>query len=247
MGTLAVTGKSFEHVSPDGLLTYGATPAPSASINVPVIERELDPGNKDADIILDSPAKAREHGSALYRDAGEPGLMILDAQHRVAAWVPVRGAMKGKLMGTGGLDAVYRAVSESNAGSVIIIHGGELDAGRGDGSVWSIAQNLGAALRGTDVHVLDIIDVNKPRSAAETGANLVAGSVFSRTSTATGTQSAWDAPTPTGFDDVIYKLQDKNIDAKRVIEAITKSVGKVADAVNVYLQEELFHGRAARR
>lgn len=392
MGTLAVTGKSFEHVSPDGLLTYGATPAPSASINVPVIERELDPGNKDADISLDSPAKAREHGSALYRDAGEPGLMILDAQHRVAAWVPVRGAMKGKLMGTGGLDAVYRAVSESNAGSVIIIHGGELDAGRGDGNVWSIAQNLGAALRGTDVRVLDIIDVNKPRSAAETGADLVARSVFSRTpgdqtqteafklevtedadgetiygitvhsaesggnafvqadsspdglytinesgipddqrgkglgvalyerlieevqkrggrvasdgsvskeaqrvyaslekrgyavtqapdaeidpddgsistpdgspvyeisgdpdirfsrtSTATGTQSAWDAPTPTGFDDVIYKLQDKNIDAKRVIEAITKSVGKVADAVNVYLQEELFHGRAASR
>lgn len=245
MGTLAVTGKSFEHVSPDGFLTYGATPAPSASINVPVIERELDPGNKDADIILDSPAKAREHGSALYRDAGEPGLMILDAQHRVAAWVPVRGAMKGKLMGTGGLDAVYRAVSESNAGSVIIIHGGELDAGRGDGNVWSIAQNLGAALRGTDVRVLDIIDVNKPRSAAETGADLVARSVFSRTSTATGTQSAWDAPTPTGFDDVIYKLQDKNIDAKRVIEAITKSVGKVADAINVYLQEELFHGRAA--
>lgn len=427
MGTLAVTGKSFEHVSPDGFLTYGATPAPSASINVPVIERELDPGNKDADIILDSPAKAREHGSALYRDAGEPGLMILDAQHRVAAWVPVRGAMKGKLMGTGGLDAVYRAVSESNAGSVIIIHGGELDAGRGDGNVWSIAQNLGAALRGTDVRVLDIIDVNKPRSAAETGADLVARSVFSRTqdqtqteafkrwfgdskvvddkgqplvvyhgtaadfdafdkkksgavwssdkegfffssesataseyadfassqtvgaanvmpvyvslknpltlekfaeitngirlrprhgggadaltrffdderdllvryakqekndgillekdgkmlvvafrpdqiksaignngnfdpadprinfsrtSTATGAQSAWDAPTPTGFDDVIYKLQDKNIDAKRVIEAITKSVGKVADAVNVYLQEELFHGRAASR
>ncbi|TXH43245.1 MAG: hypothetical protein E6Q97_34390, partial [Desulfurellales bacterium] len=376
MGTLAVTGKSFEHVSPDGFLTYGATPAPSASINVPVIERELDPGNKDADIILDSPAKAREHGSALYRDAGEPGLMILDAQHRVAAWVPVRGAMKGKLMGTGGLDAVYRAVSESNAGSVIIIHGGELDASRGDGNVWSIAQNLGAALRGTDVRVLDIIDVNKPRSAAETGADLVARSVFSRTqdqtqtaefkqwfggskvvdengqplvvyhgtneefsefdirkarngrwgkgfyfadtperakeygknvmpvylrlespmrrgatsdgvivgergnriyavwspeqiksaignngqfdptnpdirfsrtSTATGAQSAWDAPTPTGFDDVIYKLQDKNIDAKRVIEAITKSVGKVADAVNVYLQEELFHGRAASR
>lgn len=436
MGTLAVTGKSFEHVSPDGLVTSGATPAPSAGINVPVIERELDPGNKDSDITLDSPAKAREHGSALYRDAGEPGLMILDAQHRVAAWVPVRGAMKGKLMGTGGLDAVYRAVSESNAGSVIIIHGGELDAGRGDGSVWSIAQNLGAALRGTDVRVLDIIDVNKPRSAAETGANLVAGSVFSRTpgdqtqteafkrwfagsrvvdaagqplvvyhgtdksftvfkangalqaayfsnredlarsyanerarrsgaeeatlsvylqisnplvidangsqwddisiggiennskavkdlekrgvssittnraaeiaekygfdgvvinnvvdgygynkgapkgsiyvafrpeqiksaignngdfdptnpdirfsrtSAATGAQSAWDAPTPTGFDDVIYKLQDKNIDAKRVIEAITKSVGKVADAVNVYLQEELFHGRAASR
>lgn len=252
MGTLAVTGKSFEHVSPDGRVTSGATSAPSSSINVPVIERELDPGNKDSDIALDSPAKAREHGSALYRDAGDPGLMILDAQHRVAAWVPVRGAMKGKLMGTGGLDAVYRAVSESNAGSVIIIHGGELDAGRGDGSVWSIAQNLGAALRGTDVRVLDIIDVNKPRSAAETGANLVAGSVFSRTQGATPAQpaapaSAWGDLKESAFDDVIFKMQDKMIDLKRVVESITKSVGAVADNVNAYLQEELFHGRAASR
>ena len=39
-------------------------------------------------------------------------------------------------------------------------------------------------------------------------------------------RKAWDAPTPTGFDDVIYKLQDKNIDLKRVVEAITKSVGQ---------------------
>ena len=70
---------------------------------------------------------------------------------------------------------------------------------------------------------------------------------FSRTSTATGTQSAWDAPVPTGFDDVIYKLQDKNIDLKRVVESITKSAGQVADSVNAYLKEELFHKRAAKR
>ncbi|MFY9460466.1 MAG: LPD38 domain-containing protein [Aquabacterium commune] len=70
---------------------------------------------------------------------------------------------------------------------------------------------------------------------------------FSRTSTATGTQSAWDAPVQTGFDDVIYKLQDKNIDLKRVVEAIAKSAGQVADSVNAYLKEELFHKRAAKR
>ena len=65
----------------------------------------------------------------------------------------------------------------------------------------------------------------------------------------TGGQAAtgWDAPTPTGFDDVIYKLQDKNIDLKRVVEAITKSVGQVSDSINAYLKEELFHKRAAKR
>jgi len=43
--------------------------------------------------------------------------------------------------------------------------------------------------------------------------------------------AAWDAPVPTSFDDVIDKLQDKNIDLKRVVETITKSVGKVSEQV----------------
>jgi Fe2+ or Zn2+ uptake regulation protein len=51
----------------------------------------------------------------------------------------------------------------------------------------------------------------------------------------------------TKFDDLVYKLQDKNIDTKRVIESIQKYVGAVADDINVYLQEELFHCRAAKR
>lgn len=65
----------------------------------------------------------------------------------------------------------------------------------------------------------------------------------------TGGQAAtgWDTPTPTGFDDVIYKLQDKNIDLKRVVESITKATGKVSDSINAYLKEELFHKRAAKR
>ena len=42
-------------------------------------------------------------------------------------------------------------------------------------------------------------------------------------------------------------MQDKHIDTKRVVDAITAKVGQIKDAVNVYLQEELFHGRAAKR
>lgn len=67
-----------------------------------------------------------------------------------------------------------------------------------------------------------------------------------QTSIRNGT-SAWDGPEVTRFDDMVYKMQDKMIDVKRVIESITKSVGQIADDVNVYLQEELFHGRAAKR
>jgi hypothetical protein len=44
---------------------------------------------------------------------------------------------------------------------------------------------------------------------------------------------------------LIYKLLDKNIDVKRILEAV-KSTGKeVASRWNPYLQEELYHGRTA--
>jgi len=36
----------------------------------------------------------------------------------------------------------------------------------------------------------------------------------------TGNPASWDAPGETFLDDVIYKLQNKNIDLKRVIEAV---------------------------
>lgn len=62
-----------------------------------------------------------------------------------------------------------------------------------------------------------------------------------------GQPSSWASPAESAFDNLIYKMQDKNIDAKRVVESITKTVGAIKDSLNVYLQEELFHGRAAKR
>lgn len=59
--------------------------------------------------------------------------------------------------------------------------------------------------------------------------------------------SNWDEPLPSKWDDYAYKLQDKLIDLKRVIQDITKWTGALADDINVYLQEELFHGRTAKR
>ncbi|MDP3326332.1 MAG: LPD38 domain-containing protein, partial [Hydrogenophaga sp.] len=59
--------------------------------------------------------------------------------------------------------------------------------------------------------------------------------------------SLWDEPTASRFDDFVYKAQDKLIDLKRVVQSIKKSTGAIADDINAYLQEELFHGRAAKR
>ena len=57
---------------------------------------------------------------------------------------------------------------------------------------------------------------------------------------------AWSISEPSQMDDVIYALQDKHIDTKRVMQAIMKAGRSVSDSANPSLQEELFHGRAAK-
>jgi hypothetical protein len=60
-----------------------------------------------------------------------------------------------------------------------------------------------------------------------------------------GTWSITTDPKMEIKDGLIYKLLDKNIDVKRIIEAV-KSTGKqIASQWNPYLQEELYHGRTA--
>lgn len=56
----------------------------------------------------------------------------------------------------------------------------------------------------------------------------------------------WQVSEPSKMDDVIYALQDKQIDLKRVMQSIMATGKKVRDNFNAYLQEELFHGRAAK-
>jgi hypothetical protein len=56
----------------------------------------------------------------------------------------------------------------------------------------------------------------------------------------------WSSPDASRADDLIYTMQDKNVDLKRVQQGITKALGDIRDDVDAYLQEELFHGRAAK-
>lgn len=60
-------------------------------------------------------------------------------------------------------------------------------------------------------------------------------------------EPGWAMPEGTKFDDYVYKLQDKHIDLKRATQAIKAEEGEIADRWDAYLQEELFHGRAAKR
>jgi Large polyvalent protein associated domain 38/Large polyvalent protein-associated domain 5/ADP-Ribosyltransferase in polyvalent proteins/Large polyvalent protein-associated domain 1 len=70
------------------------------------------------------------------------------------------------------------------------------------------------------------------------------GVMYSRQATL---QNQFDAPEPSKMDSLIYALQDKHIDLKRVTQSIKKTIGEISDRWNAYLQEELYHGRAAKR
>lgn len=111
---------------------------------------------------------------------------------------------------------------------------------------WISQGHNGALLDYGDGNVeIAVFESNGLKSATDnTGAFGEDGDIrFSRT---VG-RNSWDAPESSQFDDLVYKLQDKQIDTKRVVDAIKAKAGALADEKNVYLQEELFHGRAAAR
>lgn len=60
-------------------------------------------------------------------------------------------------------------------------------------------------------------------------------------------QSSWIAPSESKFDTFLYVMQDKNIDTRRVLEAVKAAGRAIDDRWDAYLQEELFHGRTAKQ
>jgi hypothetical protein len=68
---------------------------------------------------------------------------------------------------------------------------------------------------------------------------------FSRT--ADKERASFKVDEPGRLDNVIYKLQDKNVDLKRVSQAITKQTGELEDTINAYQKESLYHGKAAKQ
>ena len=184
MGTMAVAGDRFEHVTysefGNGTPNGGAIPVGQSPVKVPVYERELSPVKQQGDRI-DSPALAKSIGKRYFDKAGKSGILLLNAQNEVAAWVPVTDAMKAPLRG-GALNAIYRAISQSNASAAIIVHGGELDASGNFPAGVSASENIAAALAAIDVRPLDSLNAKTGRSAAEQGRDIARGPVFSRKS-----------------------------------------------------------------
>jgi hypothetical protein len=59
--------------------------------------------------------------------------------------------------------------------------------------------------------------------------------------------ATWQSASESKIDNLIYKYQDKHVDTKRVVEAIKNEIGRIEDAWDPYLQEELFHGKTAKQ
>jgi hypothetical protein len=60
-------------------------------------------------------------------------------------------------------------------------------------------------------------------------------------------ETVWSIPDDSKFERFIYKIQDKFIDTKRVVQAIRTQISDITDKWDAYLKEELYHGRTAKR
>jgi Large polyvalent protein associated domain 38 len=60
-------------------------------------------------------------------------------------------------------------------------------------------------------------------------------------------ETVWSIPDDSKFEKFIYKIQDKFIDTKRVVQAIRTQIKDITDNWDAYLKEELYHGRTAKR
>ncbi|MDZ7918520.1 JAB domain-containing protein [Rhodoferax sp.] len=177
-GLMAVSGGQFSFTR-DGAAVDHPQPfdAPTTETPVPVVEREQLPP-KSALAVVASPQDAKSIAAAYYAQSKTPGVILLTAQSHVAAWVPVSPEMMGTLRYTGGLGAIYRAVSESNAEAAIIVHGGELGTQGNLPAGNTPSANIAAALAKVDVQPLDSINIKTNASAAEQGQRVAASTLF---------------------------------------------------------------------
>jgi len=153
-------------------------PPAGEPMNVPGIERVLDDRRDFSQSPkADSPPAALQLGRQLWAKGGN-GVMLLDAQMRMAGWTPLPESVD-KLRDTGGLNTLYRALSQSNASSAILVHDGVLDQKISNTGV-STGQNVAAALQLAGVNVVDSLNVKSGMSQASIGRDIADGPVFSR-------------------------------------------------------------------
>lgn len=126
------------------------------AFRVPIVEREIVEAN--AGEAITGPAQAKRLVQSIARD--NPGVVFVDAQNRVSAFVPVESAEMGELRRDGRLMRLFRAASTGGATGAII-------AMPGDRVSVADYQNVGKALGVAGVRVLDGIRYDSTDGPAE--------------------------------------------------------------------------------
>lgn len=140
------------------------------AVSVPTMDRiivqtgKLGPG-------FSSPKDAKTAARDL--SGGESGLLLLDVQNQPIAFVPITAEAALPLRGTGGMDAIYKALSISNAGAAIIVN-------QNDTYDLNQIRNLAGLLTSVDTRVLDVIEIREAGTAAlsESGYDFSTRTVF---------------------------------------------------------------------
>jgi hypothetical protein len=138
----------------------GVSTAPTATASVPVVERVYTQEERLGPAVFSVDAAKI---MAKNLSGGESGVALLTAQNEPVAFVPIDPAEAGELRRDGRMDAIYRALSVSNAGAAIIVNNGAM----GD----RVVRNLAGLFNSMDARVLDVVDTSgdKAQSWAEQG------------------------------------------------------------------------------
>jgi len=124
----------------------GVTGAAQKGASVPVVERVFADEKKLWPVLNNVQEGLRMAGA--FSD-NKSGLIIMDSKHNPVAFVPVDAAEAGILRTKGRMDALYRALSISNASAAIIVNNGSM----GD----EVVRNLAGFLSNNGTRVLDVI------------------------------------------------------------------------------------------
>ena len=103
-------------------------------------------------------------------------------------------------------------------------------------------------LKLTDADIIQGYLIPARNFVIKQGAGKATGNAMFSRSPQANLAPTWDNLEDSGLmEDAIRALQDQHIDLKRVIKSIEKTGANIDDQWNAYLQEELYHGRTAKR
>lgn len=126
------------------------------------------------------------------------------------------------------------------------IRGNVTEGAAGRGTL-KIAATIGSILRESEYGRSQLASFGLGNGSPQLRPNRLEKALYSRSNPQSSLTPSWAAPSDSKMDNVVYALQDKNIDLKRVTSAIKAAGTQISDRWNAYLQEELYHGRTAKR